>query len=119
MRLRSLRKLEEMELRTRARRARPRRRASSTALLGSEKRQWKTVAWRDQGGRARRSARTRRSASAARRSPTPRRRSRSTSPRRMVEREPITVVLSEKGWIRALRGHVAGRSGLAFKADDR
>ena len=24
----------------------------------------------------------------------------------MVEREPVTVVVSEKGWIRALRGHV-------------
>ena len=26
----------------------------------------------------------------------------------MIEREPITVVLSEKGWIRALRGHLPG-----------
>ena len=37
----------------------------------------------------------------------------------LVEREPITVVVSEKGWIRALRGQVADLSGLAFKADDR
>ncbi len=37
----------------------------------------------------------------------------------MVEREPITVVVSEKGWIRALRGHVADLSGIAFKADDK
>ena len=36
----------------------------------------------------------------------------------MVEREPITVVVSEKGWIRALRGQVADLSSLAFKADD-
>ena len=36
----------------------------------------------------------------------------------LVEREPITVVVSEKGWIRALRGQVADLSGLAFKADD-
>jgi topoisomerase IV subunit A len=36
----------------------------------------------------------------------------------MVEREPITVVVSEKGWIRALRGHVTDLSGVAFKADD-
>ena len=28
----------------------------------------------------------------------------------MVEREPITVVVSEKGWIRALRGHVTDLS---------
>jgi topoisomerase-4 subunit A len=36
----------------------------------------------------------------------------------MIEREPITVVVSEKGWIRALRGHVDDLSGVAFKADD-
>jgi topoisomerase-4 subunit A len=36
----------------------------------------------------------------------------------MVVREPITVVVSEKGWIRALRGHVSDFAGVAFKADD-
>jgi len=35
-----------------------------------------------------------------------------------VVREPITVVVSEKGWIRALRGHVSDFSGLSFKTDD-
>ena len=36
----------------------------------------------------------------------------------MVEREPITVVVSEKGWIRALKGHVIDLAALAFKTDD-
>lgn len=36
----------------------------------------------------------------------------------MVVREPITVVVSEKGWVRALRGHVSDLSGVAFKTDD-
>ncbi|MEZ5878905.1 MAG: DNA topoisomerase IV subunit A [Tepidamorphaceae bacterium] len=36
----------------------------------------------------------------------------------MIEREPITVVLSQKGWIRALKGHIAEASGLQFKAED-
>ena len=36
----------------------------------------------------------------------------------MVVREPITVVVSEKGWIRALRGHQTDLSGVAFKTDD-
>src|SRR5262249_46288116 len=36
----------------------------------------------------------------------------------LVEREPITVVVSEKGWIRALRGTATDLSGIAFKADD-
>jgi topoisomerase-4 subunit A len=36
----------------------------------------------------------------------------------LVEREPVTIVVSEKGWIRALRGTVTDLSGIAFKADD-
>jgi topoisomerase-4 subunit A len=35
-----------------------------------------------------------------------------------VEREPITVVLSEKGWIRAVRGHVADGEAQKFKEGD-
>ena len=37
----------------------------------------------------------------------------------MIEREPITVVVSEKGWVRALKGHVEDLSSLQFKGDDR
>jgi topoisomerase-4 subunit A len=36
----------------------------------------------------------------------------------MVEREPVTVVVSQKGWIRALKGHVPDLTGVAFKGDD-
>jgi topoisomerase-4 subunit A len=35
-----------------------------------------------------------------------------------VEKEPITVVLSEKGWIRALKGHQEDLSKLDFKQGD-
>jgi topoisomerase-4 subunit A len=37
----------------------------------------------------------------------------------MVEREPVTVIVSEKGWIRALKGHVADLAKIEFKGDDR
>jgi topoisomerase-4 subunit A len=37
----------------------------------------------------------------------------------MIEREPITVVCSEKGWIRALKGHLEDISTLAYKDGDR
>ena len=37
----------------------------------------------------------------------------------MVEKEPITVVLSEKGWIRALKGHMEPGSEVKFKEGDR
>ena len=36
----------------------------------------------------------------------------------LIEKEPVTIVLSEKGWIRALKGHDADLSKLTFKTDD-
>jgi topoisomerase-4 subunit A len=36
-----------------------------------------------------------------------------------VEREPITVILSEKGWIRAVKGAVAEPNDLKFKEGDK
>src|ERR1700710_1148714 len=36
-----------------------------------------------------------------------------------VEREPVTVVVSNKGWVRTLKGHVADLSTLTFKTDDK
>jgi topoisomerase IV subunit A len=37
----------------------------------------------------------------------------------MIEREPITVICSEKGWIRAIKGHVEDLSDLRYKDGDR
>ena len=36
----------------------------------------------------------------------------------MIEKEPVTVILSEKGWIRALKGHVEDLAKLEFKQGD-
>ncbi len=36
-----------------------------------------------------------------------------------IEKEPITVVMSEKGWIRALKGHSDLDAGFAFKDGDK
>ena len=36
----------------------------------------------------------------------------------MIEKEPITVVLSQKGWIRAMKGHVSDYQTLTFKEGD-
>ena len=35
-----------------------------------------------------------------------------------IEREPITIVMSEKGWVRALRGHDLARDGIKYKEGD-
>ena len=37
----------------------------------------------------------------------------------LIEREPITVVCSEKGWIRSLKGHISDASALTYKEGDR
>jgi topoisomerase-4 subunit A len=36
----------------------------------------------------------------------------------LVEKEPVTIVLSEKGWIRALKGHQNDPDKVQFKAGD-
>jgi topoisomerase-4 subunit A len=36
----------------------------------------------------------------------------------MVAREPVTVVLSQRGWVRAAKGHDIDAAGLGYKAGD-
>ena len=31
----------------------------------------------------------------------------------------MTIVVSEKGWVRTMKGHVEDLSGLSFKTDDK
>jgi topoisomerase-4 subunit A len=116
MRLRNLRKLEEMEIRGEDKALRAEKRGLED-LLKSEKSQWKTVAGQIREVRDRFGAKT----------PLGKRRTTfakapahdvAAIEEALVEREPITVVVSDKGWIRALRGQVADLSGLTFKADD-
>jgi topoisomerase IV subunit A len=116
-RLRSLRKLEEMELK-REQTELKKEKASIEALLGSEKVQWKTVAWEVREARKAFGPETalgRRRTTFAEAPDT----SEIDFAEAMVEREPITVIVSEKGWIRAMKGHVADLSGVPFKGDDR
>jgi topoisomerase IV subunit A len=117
MRLRNLRKLEEMEIRQEDKDLRAER-TSLKKLIGSEDEQWKQVAAQIKEVRATFGPKT----------PLGKRRTdfaeapehdEAAIEAAMVEREPITVVVSDKGWIRALRGHVSDLSGIAFKADDK
>jgi topoisomerase-4 subunit A len=116
MRLRNLRKLEEMEIRTEDKDLRIERKALQQ-LIGSEKEQWKKIADEVKDVRAKFGPKT----------PLGKRRTTfAQAPEHdaaaieeaLVEREPITVVVSEKGWIRTLRGTVTDLSGIAFKSDD-
>jgi topoisomerase-4 subunit A len=116
MRLRSLRKLEEFEIRKEFD-ALSSEKAGIEALLASEEKQWQTVAW-DIGEVKKKFAKAtvvgRRRSDFADAPST----DLEAIQQAMIEKEPITVVVSEKGWIRALRGHLADYSTLQFKEGD-
>ncbi|WLS01890.1 DNA topoisomerase IV subunit A [Shinella oryzae] len=116
MRLRSLRKLEEFEIRTEFDTL-SKEKAEIEALLASDEKQWQTVAW--EIGEVRKKF--------AKATELGRRRTQFASApdadieaiqQAMIEKEPVTVVISEKGWVRALKGHIADTSGLQFKEGD-
>ncbi|MEE4012621.1 DNA topoisomerase IV subunit A [Roseibium sp. FZY0029] len=117
MRLRSLRKLEEMEIRKEHDKLSAEK-DDLTKLLGSDARQWtkiskeiaeisKVYGPETEIGK--------------------RRTDKSEAPetdlidiqQAMIEKEPITVIISEKGWIRAMKGHQTDLSGVAFKQGDK
>ena len=116
-RLRALRKLEEMELRSELD-ALSEERTEIESLLADEVKQWKTIATQ-----VRELKKTYGPTTPRRQAPHDLRgRARGNVDfdlaEAMIEREPITVVVSKKGWIRALKGHVQDLSSLQFKGDD-
>jgi topoisomerase-4 subunit A len=115
MRLRSLRRLEEMEL-VRERDALMAERAELSDLLASEELQWSRIAeqlretrkkfGKEYHGGARRTI----FAEATEVEDVP--------IEAMIEREPITVVCSQMGWIRAMTGHIDLTRELKYKDGD-
>ncbi|MBU2889936.1 DNA topoisomerase IV subunit A [Celeribacter halophilus] len=116
MRLRSLRRLEEIEL-VKERDALLAEKAGLVALLESEDRQWLHISeelketkkkfGKDYGPRG---ARLTQFAEATEVEDVPL--------EAMIEREPITVVCSQMGWIRAMSGHIDLNRELKFKDGD-
>jgi len=115
MRLRSLRRLEEMEIR-REHKTLSREQREVEALLRDEGRRWRKIeaelaAVREKFGGgtlgARRTVLGRVPAAIE------------VDTDSLIEREPITVVLSDKGWIRAVRGHLGDGAELKFKEGDK
>ena len=116
MRLRALRKLEEFEIRKEFDEL-TKEKGEIEALLASDDKQWQTVAW--EIGEVKKKV--------AKATEVGRRRTQfADAPeadeeaiqQAMIEKEPITVVISEKGWIRALKGHIADTATLTFKEGD-
>jgi topoisomerase IV subunit A len=117
MRLRNLRKLEEMEIRGEDKDLRAELKGIK-GLLGSEAEQWTKIGEQVRKVRDMFGPKT----------PLGKRRTQfADAPEHdlaaieeaFVEREPVTVVISEKGWVRTLKGHAADLSGLTFKTDDK
>ncbi|SFR31797.1 DNA topoisomerase IV subunit A [Litoreibacter janthinus] len=115
MRLRSLRRLEEMELK-RERDALMIERAALEDLLDSEDLQWKRITeqlrdvrkqfGKDSEGGARRTQ----FAEATEVAEVPL--------EAMIDREPVTIVCSKMGWVRAMTGHIDLTRELKFKDGD-
>ncbi len=116
MRLRSLRKLEEIAIRKELD-SLGEERAGLTALLGDEKKQWRAIADEVKDIRGRFGKETE---LGARRTEIGKAPSAEVVPlEAMVEREPITIICSEKGWIRAARGHLGEDGEIKVKEGDR
>ncbi len=115
MRLRSLRRLEEMELNA-ERDALQKERADLADLLDSDRRQWKRIGKeldevrKIYGKGTALGARRTQFADATEVEDIPY--------EAMIDREPITVICSRMGWIRAMKGHVDLAAEQKFKDGD-
>ncbi|WP_442578051.1 DNA topoisomerase IV subunit A [Mesorhizobium sp. ASY16-5R] len=118
MRLRALRKLEEIEIRKEFD-GLSAEKAQIEALLASDAKQWQTVSWQIQ--KARRDFGPEDNPELGKRRTTF-----ADAPdhdvadihHAMIEKEPVTVVVSAKGWLRAMKGHLTDLSLLTFKEGD-
>ena len=116
MRLRSLRKLEEFELRREFDQL-SEERADKQALLASGELQWQRVAGEVRDVRETFSKKTKLGK---------RRTIFAGAPERslddiavaLIEKEPVTIVLSQKGFLRAMKGHGVELSTLGFREGD-
>ncbi len=116
MRLRSLRKLEEMEIKKEDRKLKGERK-DLRALIKSEDLQWQRVSEEIKEIKTKFGQKTELG----------RRRTSFEDPpeadiidfEEMIPKEPITVICSEKGWIRSMKGHVEKTSDIKYKEGDR
>jgi len=116
LRLRALNKLEEVEIRKEFDQL-TEEKDQIERLLASEDAQWKTIAWeigkvRDRFGKETELGRRRTSFAEAQEIDL------EAVQQAMIEKEPVTVVVSDKGWMRAMKGHQIDPSTLTYKEGD-
>jgi topoisomerase-4 subunit A len=115
MRLRSLRKLEEMELK-REHASLTKERKELNALLKDKGRQWQRIgeeigALKDKFGGKTALGKRRSDFAEIEKIDMP-------LEEALIEREPLTIICSERGWIRAVRGHGLSTDELKYKEGD-
>ncbi|MEL7017390.1 MAG: DNA topoisomerase IV subunit A [Pseudomonadota bacterium] len=116
MRLRALRKLEEMEIK-REHKALKAEQKELKALLKSEPGQWKKIAEQLRDVRKKFDPK----------SDIGRRRTifaeapeaEALDMEALIEKEPVTVIVSEKGWVRTIKGHIEDLKSVKYKDGDR
>ncbi|MEO0487458.1 MAG: DNA topoisomerase IV subunit A [Pseudomonadota bacterium] len=115
MRLRSLRRLEEMEL-VREKEALEAERAELRALVATDDLQWKRLAEELRETRAR--FRKDKNLTARRTTFAEAQEVEEVPLEAMIEREPVTVVCSKMGWVRAMSGHIDLTRELKYRDGD-
>ncbi len=116
MRLRALAKLEEIEIR-KEHESLMVEKGQIEALLASEEMQWKVLADDIRQIRDEFSLKTELGARRTQFGDAPEH-DLADIQQAMIEKEPVTVVLSKKGWLRAMKGHLTDFSALSFKEGD-
>ncbi|MER9681351.1 DNA topoisomerase IV subunit A [Mesorhizobium sp. M0184] len=116
MRLRALRKLEEFEIREEFNGLSGEKKQIE-ALLASDAKQWVTIKWEVANVRQKYGPDTEIGKRRTEFADAPEH-DLTDIAHAMIEREPVTVVVSEKGWLRAMKGHLTDHSALTFKEGD-
>ncbi|MER8579924.1 DNA topoisomerase IV subunit A [Mesorhizobium sp. M1423] len=116
MRLRALRKLEEFEIREEFNGLTGEKKQIE-ALLASDAKQWATIKWEVANVRQKYGPETEIGKRRTEFADAPEH-DLTDIAHAMIEREPVTVVVSEKGWLRAMKGHLTDHSALTFKEGD-
>ena len=112
MRLRALRRLEEMALKTEREQLLAEQR-ELTDLVGDEARQWQRITSEIRDMKAMFAKTDSRRTDCAEAPDID-----VDAAEILVEREPITIICSEKGWIRAMKGHLDPEAEYKFKEGD-
>lgn len=116
MRLRSLRKLEEMEIKN-EHKALKKEQRELKALLKSTDAQWKKIA--DQLRDVKKTFDPKSELGKRRTQYAEAPEAEELDLDALIEKEPVTVILSEKGWIRTMKGHVEDLKSVKYKDGDR